>query len=219
MKIKVAILVTGLLLSLSTIPANASTFSIPDTGHGSFIITNETTGKSVKIPLNVSSHTSTPTDQSGRITGHATVRISAKTLVDIGAITKQEAEHLSATRSSSGSASNTVYPVTANVGMEWTLYGSGSSQTVKISRVFGSFTKSYPTSIYNISLVARQGMNGVVLSKSPTSASFSYQTGWTPVKLVRGSWGPYALLRAKIAPDGMGSNDISVTYFPFFKLR
>lgn len=215
MKIKFALMAVVALVAAS-VPSYAVLPDKIDAPKGVFLLTNEATGKSIELPSTRLSEQLVESKQEHRTSQSVSVHLSIQDLVDVGSITRKQGQELLASPNSTGSSSTTIYPVTATVGMEWLTYGSGRTQTVKITKVFGSFSKSYPSYIFGISLISRQGANGVVLKKNPTSEKFSYNTGWHAVKLVHGAFGPYALLEAKIAPEGMGTNQISVSYFPFF---
>lgn len=95
-------------------------------------------------------------------------------------------------------------------------YNKNSKGQIRVNKVRGSWNPSSNMySVTNKKVIAHNGgLPGKKISKTPTSNSFSYKTGWGYQNTADGADGPMAESTAKIKVSGMsGSHTINLRTF------
>lgn len=201
-------------------PEAQATHEIVSSDSSRVVLMNNSNGLSVPIELKttrVIQRTTLPNAEYRSYSSESKIEVTAQDLLSVGAITPKQFQQLSngtgVSLMSTGSQTKTEYPLTATVGLDYDLRGTGGNKKIRVNRVFGSTSYSYPTDIYQRALVAGEGAWGHVLKKNNAPSPFSYTTGWGWYDALPGKHGAHAILDVTFAPSGMAKNTLTVDFY------
>ncbi|WP_311497049.1 hypothetical protein [uncultured Mobiluncus sp.] len=217
--LSVSLLATGTFYLLP--PEAQATQEIVSSDSSRVVLMNNSTGLSAPIELKttrVIQRETLPNTEYRSYSSESKIEVTAQDLLSVGAITPKQFQQLSngtgVSLMSTGSETKTEYPLTATVGLDYDLRGTGGNKKIRVNRVFGSTSYSYPTDIYQRALVAGQGAWGHVLKKNNAPSPFSYTTGWGWYDAIPGKLGAHAILDVTFSPSGMAKNTLTVEFYP-----